>query len=200
MPLRYIYIKKKRNIEGAESKGTADRESKTGEGRGRKGGEGRGNGGRQDEILRLHYTRMASSSSRIYKSDCISRLRNTHIYNIQIIAIIYAVHRAYRGSITHVSSKIRVERRVFAGEAGYRLVSYKIHRNGVVIKNKIDCAIDSGGVCMCRLMRNGIASRPSGRAYRELLFPYGRAGFHLHSAPRLDSLSEGHPLLAGQLA
>lgn len=85
--------------------------------------------------------------------------------------------------------KYRRETR-FAGEAVTRLVSYKIHRNGVVIKNKIDCAIDSGGVCMCRLMRNGIASRPSGRAYRELLFPYGRAGFHLHSAPRLDSLSE----------
>lgn len=47
MPLRYIYIKrKKRNIEGAESKGTADRESKIGEGRGRKGGR---KGGKEGE-------------------------------------------------------------------------------------------------------------------------------------------------------
>lgn len=146
----YIYKKKKRNIEGAESKGTADRESKIGglRGGGGRGGKGRGNGGRQDEILRLHYTRMASSSSRIYKSDCISRLRNTHIYNIQIIAIIYAVHRAYRGSITHVCRlKYRRETRV-AEEAV--TVSFRIKYRGMEWSLKIKLIARSiVVVCVC---------------------------------------------------
>lgn len=96
---------------------------------------------------------------------------------------------AYRGSITHLSSKIspRDDR-----ESDSRR-SYKIHRNEWSLKVKL-IARDRWCVPVgqCRTESRGRAEErtPS-------YFPR-TAGFHLHSAA--FRLSEGHPLLAGQLA